>query len=100
MDKISLLNKEPMNVVDQVKKCLENSFKDSRIEILDPMQDQTHLEAIVISDSFEGKTLLEQHRLVMKPLKDSFTSYLHALKVKTYTFKTWNQLPKEKLCLK
>lgn len=80
-----------MNLHDEVKKCIESVLCDAYIEVSDPRQDGNHLEAIVVSDQFKNLSLLQQHRSVMNLLKKSFETSLHALKLKTYTFETWNQ---------
>ncbi|MCI5052696.1 MAG: BolA/IbaG family iron-sulfur metabolism protein [Simkaniaceae bacterium] len=59
------------------------------VKILDPRNDGVHLEAIIISDAFEGVSLLQRHRMVMEPLKERFETDLHALGVKTFTTKEW-----------
>jgi stress-induced morphogen len=57
--------------------------------VQDPMNDGAHLEATVISDSFVGMSLIDQHRQVMQPLKEAFAGNLHALALKTYTPEKW-----------
>lgn len=51
-----------------------------------------HLGVMVISDSFEGKSLLEQHQMVMDSLKDELKARLHAVKIKTITKKQFDSL--------
>ncbi len=73
-----------------IKEAIENAFKgDVQVEILDPRQDGVHLEAIVVSDAFEGMGLLDRHRKVMSPLTEQFATTLHALALKTYTRKEY-----------
>ncbi|OGT47006.1 MAG: BolA family transcriptional regulator [Gammaproteobacteria bacterium RIFCSPHIGHO2_12_FULL_41_15] len=47
--------------------------------------DGTHFEARVISKAFEGKNLLERHRLVYEALGDKMRADIHALSLKTLT---------------
>ena len=48
--------------------------------------DGRHFEAVVVSDAFEGKSLLQRQRLVMATVNDQIASgELHALSIKTYT---------------
>lgn len=55
--------------------------------------DGRHFEAIVVSATFEGKSMLEQHRQVYAALGDSFrTDALHALSLKTHTPQEWEAL--------
>ncbi|MCB1073039.1 MAG: BolA/IbaG family iron-sulfur metabolism protein [Chlamydiia bacterium] len=58
---------------------------------MNPQKDGLHFDAIVISSLFSGKSLVEQHQMVMAPLKELFDSKLHALSLKTYTPEEWNE---------
>lgn len=44
-----------------------------------------HFEALVVSDAFEGKSLLERHRLVYAALGDRMKADVHALSLTTLT---------------
>lgn len=49
--------------------------------------DGRHFEAVVVSDEFEGKSLITRHRMVMATVHSEIASdALHALSVKTFTF--------------
>ena len=62
------------------------AIPNSTVEILDPRRDGVHLEAHVTSKSFEGKMLVEQHRMVYAAVQDLLDSgELHALAIKTKT---------------
>ena len=55
--------------------------------------DGRHFEAVVVSRAFEGKPMLKQHRLVYAALGDRFdTEAVHALSIKTYTPRQWEEL--------
>ena len=52
--------------------------------------DGRHFEAQVISAEFEGKPLLQQHRMVKETVKAQLESdELHALSIKTFTPEAW-----------
>jgi len=53
--------------------------------------DGRHFEAVVVSDAFAGKGLLEQHRMVYATLGDKVGGDIHALSVRTYTNAAWQQ---------
>lgn len=74
-----------MQLTDQIKSVIEDAVEDSQVIVLDPMNDQTHLEAIVVSEKFKSMPLLKQHKMVMSALKEQFDSQLHALKLTTLT---------------
>ena len=45
-----------------------------------------HFDAIVVSPEFEGKNMMQEHRMVYATLGDAITSgRLHALSIKAYT---------------
>ncbi len=54
--------------------------------------DGTHFDAVIVSEDFEGKTLLERHQLVYKVLGDAMKERIHALSLKTYTPEQWNNM--------
>ena len=55
-------------------------------EIADPNNDGQHFEALVISPTFEGLSLVKQHQLVYSALKEELASEaIHALALKTET---------------
>ena len=70
-----------------VKTLIEQGMPGSRVEVTG---DGRHFEAIVISDAFEGKSLLERHRMVMATVHEQIASdELHALSIKAYTPEQW-----------
>lgn len=73
----------------EIKNAIINSLKDAEVKITNPPNDGLHFEAIVISALFEGKSLVEQHQLVMQPLTELFSSSLHALSLRTFTPDEW-----------
>ncbi|MGD8514624.1 MAG: BolA family protein [Granulosicoccaceae bacterium] len=57
--------------------------------------DGSHFDAIVISDEFEGKTMVNKQRMVYGTLGDHITSgEIHALSIKTYTHAEWDKAKK------
>ena len=81
--------------LDEIKKKIESSVPSSVAYVLDPMNDGEHLQAIVISPVFEGMMLIKQHQMVMKPLTEAFAQSVHALALKTFTPKKWNEVKSE-----
>ena len=78
-----------MNLAD-IKKTIEASIPNSVAHIFDPNNDGQHLEAMVVSSTFENLLLVQQHQMVMKPLKAAFAETLHALRLKTFTPAQWD----------
>jgi acid stress-induced BolA-like protein IbaG/YrbA len=76
-------------LTEEIRHTIQDALPNAEIHVLDPMQDNTHLEAIVISREFEQLSLVKQHQKVMLALKGHFDGVLHALKLKTYTPADW-----------
>jgi stress-induced morphogen len=73
------------DLTQQIKEIILCALPDATVIVSDPQNDGAHLEAKVISQSFVGMSLVDQHRKVMKSLKAKFEGELHALKLKTST---------------
>ncbi len=71
----------PEHVRDFIQQGLE-------CEHVDVEGDGRHFEAVIVSKAFEGKGLLQQHRLVYQALGDRMEK-IHALSMKTYTPEQW-----------
>ena len=88
---------QTMDVLEDIKNKILKGFietglegaKETEVTILDPRNDGVHLEAIVVSPVFKGKSLIQQHKMVTNPLKKDFSGPLHALGLKTYTPEQW-----------
>ncbi|MBL1211595.1 BolA family transcriptional regulator [Geminocystis sp. GBBB08] len=76
--------------LEQVKKTIQQEISDAQVFVKDLTGGGDHLEAIVISPQFEGKTKVKQHQLVYSALQSELKSEaIHALALKTYTPSTW-----------
>ena len=80
------------DLTQQIKEAILQALPDAQVVVTDPMNDGAHLEATVICESFRDMPLVQQHRLVMKSLKQAFESELHALALKTYTPEKWESI--------
>ncbi|RMG35716.1 MAG: BolA/IbaG family iron-sulfur metabolism protein [Gammaproteobacteria bacterium] len=68
---------------DKVKQLIEAGLPGAKVEVTG---DGRHFEALVISDAFEGKSLVQRHRMVMATVNDQIASdELHALSIKAKT---------------
>lgn len=71
--------------VERIAEMIRAGLPDATVEVRDPLQDRTHFEATVISPSFEGKSRVQQHKMVYAALGNSFDGPLHALQLTTLT---------------
>ena len=73
---------------DAIKTLIEENIPDAQVAIKG--DDGVHFEAIVISEQFTGKSLIQQHRLVYDALGGRMENQeIHALALKTYTPEKW-----------
>jgi BolA protein len=54
-----------------------------------PQNSETHFKVTVVSEKFEGKRLLQRHRLINQILSDELAGPVHALAMHTYTSEDW-----------
>ena len=47
--------------------------------------DGAHFEALIVSKDFDGKTLIQRHRMVYETLGNAMHADIHALSMKTLT---------------
>ena len=79
--------------LEQVKKTIQQEIPDAQVVVKDLTGGGDHLEAIVVSATFEGKTKVKQHQLVYGALQNEFNSEaIHAFALKTYTPEVWSNL--------
>jgi len=71
---------------DQLKARIESLQAGTTAQIHDLTGTQDHWQVTIISPAFEGKSMIEQQRMVMGILKSEIDSNeVHALTMKTYT---------------
>ena len=73
----------------EIENKLENKLENSKIFIQDMTGNNNQFNLIVISNIFEGLSLIEQHRIIYKILEGMLTKEIHALQLKTLTWKQW-----------
>ena len=69
--------------VEEIKKLIKSSIPDAEITIQDTAGDENHYSATIKSKIFNGKSKIEQHKLVYKALKGKMGNELHALALNT-----------------
>ena len=69
--------------IQEIKKLITGSIPDATIEIKDLVGDNNHYSAKITSKIFNGKSKIEQHKLVYKSLHGKMGNELHALSITT-----------------
>ncbi len=54
-----------------------------------PQGSETHFKLLLVTRDFEGKTLVQRHRMVYGLVEDEMKDGLHALALQTYTPEEW-----------
>jgi len=72
----------PMNAGD-IETMIKAAIPDAQVTIRDLAGDGDHYAAEVVSESFRGKTRVQQHQMVYNALQGNMGGVLHALALQT-----------------
>jgi len=67
----------------EIEKMILEALPDAKIAIRDLAGDGDHYSAEVVSESFRGKTRVQQHQMIYEALKGNMGGVLHALALQT-----------------
>ena len=68
---------------EEIKNLIKEAIPDAEIIIQDLAGDENHYSATIKSKVFNGKSKIEQHKMVYKSLKGKMGNELHALALNT-----------------
>ena len=68
---------------ESIEELIIQSIPDAKVSIEDLRGDGDHYSATVISKSFDGKSKLDQHKMIYDSLQGKMGIELHALVLKT-----------------
>lgn len=78
-----------MMPLNELRALLEQGFPGDTIQLENPQGDGEHYQALIVSERFQGMSLVEQHQLVYATLGNAMRSAVHAFALKTYTPAQW-----------
>jgi BolA protein len=85
-------------VKDTIELKLAGALELAHLEVVNessshnvPANSETHFKVSLVSAAFEGKKLLERHRMVNHLLADELAGPVHALAMHTYTEAEWQK---------
>ena len=79
----------PQEIIDTLAQALPVSL----IETQDLTGGGDHWQLIIVSPAFEGKGLIDQHRMVNEALREPLADQrIHALSLKTFSPAQWEKL--------
>lgn len=67
----------------EIEKLIKEGIPDAKVTIRDLAGDGDHYAAEVVSESFRGKSRVQQHQMVYEALKGNMGGVLHALALQT-----------------
>ena len=67
----------------EIKRLIKEALPDAEVEIRDLAGDGDHYAATVVSESFRGKSRVQQHQMVYQALRGNMGGALHALALQT-----------------
>lgn len=70
---------------EEITSKIRSALPDAEVTLKDLTGTQDHWEAVIVSTAFEGKSLIERHRIVNRALAEELKGPIHAL---TLTVKT------------
>ena len=68
---------------NEIEDLIKEGIPDAQVNIEDLRGDGDHYAAYVVSDSFKGKTRVQQHQMVYQALQGRMGNELHALALQT-----------------
>jgi len=72
----------PMDSHD-IERLIKQALPDADVTIKDLAGDGDHYAAVVVSESFRGKSRVQQHQMVYNALQGNMGGVLHALALQT-----------------
>jgi len=67
----------------EIERLIKTAFPDAQVIVVDLAGDGDHFAARVISETFKGKTRVQQHQMVYEALQGQMGGALHALALET-----------------
>ncbi len=69
----------------ELQGLIERGLPGAIVEVRDTTGGGDHFEALVVSSSFEGKSLIERHQQVYGAVGEAMRAQVHALTLRTLT---------------
>jgi stress-induced morphogen len=67
----------------EIENLIKEAIPDAKVTIRDLAGDGDHYAAEIVSESFRGKSRVQQHQMVYEALKGNMGGVLHALALQT-----------------
>ncbi|HLG20773.1 MAG TPA: BolA family protein [Bdellovibrionota bacterium] len=86
--------------IDQMKKAIQEQLSPTHLELADESVQHLghsqasgggHFRLLVVSTQFEGKSLVDRHRMVYDAVNMGNNPAIHALAIRAYTPEEWKK---------
>lgn len=74
----------------EITRMIEAGLPQAQVKVMS--DDNTHYEAIVVSDVFVGKRPIARHQLVYQCLGAHMGNEIHAMSIRAHTLAEWSEL--------
>ncbi len=88
-----------MSLRQQIEAKIQARVSSAHLEVINeshlhsgPPDAESHFRIIIVSNSFEGVSLVERHRTINEILREEFQAGLHALSLRTHTSEEWKAI--------
>lgn len=68
---------------EEIEKMIQEAIPDAAVRVEDMTGTGDHFEIEVVSAQFQGKNLIQQHKMVFAALQKEMDGRIHAVKLKT-----------------
>lgn len=87
-----------MSLQKEIEKKLNHALKPLHLQVINesfmhsvPEGAEMHFKVIVVSSQFEGKSLVNRHRIINELLQEELKGAIHALTMSTLTPAEWEK---------
>ena len=99
-----------MIIQQRITDKLNSTFSPVFLEVLNeshnhnvPSGSESHFKVTIIAGAFDGKRLIQRHRMINQLLAEELAGEVHALALHTYTAEEWQkrmgEIPESPKCL-
>ncbi len=69
----------------ELEELIRGALPGAQVEVTDLTGTRDHYRVEVVSDAFDGKTLVQQHQMIYRAVGGHMTQAVHALQIRTRT---------------
>lgn len=79
---------------NEVKNLVEQGIPGALVLVYDLTGTSDHYKVVVVTDEFNGKSLVKRHQMVNQALLEPLKGPIHALTIEAYTKAQWQEKQK------